>query len=70
MAAREPAVLVAGGTGALGAAVLAELLDAPRCVLLPHIGSATTRARDAMAATVAANVLAVLRGAEPPNRVA
>jgi glyoxylate reductase len=47
-----------------------ELLDAPRCVLLPHIGSATTRARDGMAALVADNVLAVLDGVEPPNRVA
>ena len=46
-----------------------HLLDAPRCVLLPHIGSATTRARNAMAALVADNVLAVLDGAEPPNRV-
>jgi glyoxylate reductase len=46
-----------------------ELIDAPRCVLLPHIGSATTRARDAMARVVADNVLAVLRGDEPPNRV-
>jgi glyoxylate reductase len=46
------------------------LLDAPRCVLLPHIGSATTRARDAMATLVAENVLAVLDGNEPPNRVA
>jgi glyoxylate reductase len=46
-----------------------ELRHAPRCVLLPHIGSATRRARDAMASMVADNVLAVLRGAEPPNRV-
>jgi glyoxylate reductase len=46
-----------------------ELLEAPRCVLLPHIGSATTRARDAMARIVADNVLAALAGAEPPNRV-
>jgi glyoxylate reductase len=46
------------------------LLHAPRCVLLPHIGSATTRARDGMASLVADNVLAVLDGAEPPNRVA
>lgn len=46
-----------------------ELLEAPRCVLLPHIGSATTRARDAMAALVADNVLAALDGAKPPNRV-
>lgn len=50
-------------------AVPAELLEAPRCVLLPHIGSATRRARDAMASMVADNVLAVLRGEEPPNRV-
>ena len=50
--------------------VPAELLEAPRCVLLPHIGSATARARDAMASLVADNVLAALRGAEPPNRVA
>ena len=47
-----------------------ELFRAPRCVLLPHIGSATTRARDAMAGLVADNVLAVLRGDDPPNRVA
>jgi glyoxylate reductase len=46
-----------------------ELLQAPRCVLLPHIGSATTRAREAMARLVAENVLAVLAGSEPPNRV-
>jgi glyoxylate reductase len=45
------------------------LLDAPRCVLLPHIGSATTRARDEMAALVAENVLAALDGHEPPNRI-
>ena len=50
--------------------VPAELLDAPRCVLLPHIGSATTRARDGMARLVAENVIAALRGDEPPNRVA
>ncbi|MGH2963186.1 MAG: 2-hydroxyacid dehydrogenase [Solirubrobacterales bacterium] len=47
-----------------------DLLAAPRCVLLPHIGSATTRARDGMASLVADNVLAALDGAEPPNRVA
>jgi glyoxylate reductase len=46
-----------------------ELLRAPNCVLLPHIGSATTRARDAMARLVAADVLAVLGGGEPANRV-
>jgi glyoxylate reductase len=47
-----------------------QLLEAPRCVLLPHIGSATTRSRDGMARLVAENVLAVLGGEEPPNRVA
>jgi glyoxylate reductase len=49
--------------------VPAEILAAPRAVLTPHIGSATVRARDAMAATVAENVIAVLDGREPPNRV-
>jgi glyoxylate reductase len=47
-----------------------DLLEAPRCVLLPHIGSATTRSRDGMARLVAENVLAMLEGEEPPNRVA
>ena len=51
-------------------AVPESLLRAPRCTLLPHIGSATHTARDGMARTVAENVLAVLRGEEPPNRVA
>lgn len=46
-----------------------ELLDAPNAVLLPHIGSATRKARDAMAVLVAVNVLAVLDGREPPDRV-
>jgi glyoxylate reductase len=47
-----------------------ELLDAPRVTLLPHIGSATHTAREAMARTAAENVLAALAGDEPPNRVA
>ena len=71
------AALRAGEIGAAGLDVFesepevpAELLEAPRCVLLPHIGSATTRARDAMAGLAAENVLAALAGAEPPNRVA
>ena len=68
------------GAGELGAAGLdvyegeprvpAPLLEAPRCVLLPHIGSATTRAREAMARLAAENVIAALGGSEPPNRVA
>jgi glyoxylate reductase len=45
------------------------LVAAPRCTLLPHIGSATTRAREAMARTAAENVLAALAGSEPPNPV-
>jgi glyoxylate reductase len=47
-----------------------RLLEAPRCVLLPHIGSATVSARDAMARSVAENVIAVLEGRDPPSRVA
>ena len=46
-----------------------ELLEAPRCVLLPHIGSATERARSGMALLVAENVLAALRDERPPNLV-
>ncbi len=46
-----------------------SILGAPRTVLTPHVGSATVRARDGMARTVAENVIAVLGGAEPPNRV-
>jgi glyoxylate reductase len=51
-------------------AVSPELLEAPRAVLLPHIGSATTNSRDAMASLVADNVIAVLEGKDPPSRVA
>jgi glyoxylate reductase len=47
-----------------------DLLAAPRAVLTPHIGSATVKARDGMATTVADNVIAVLSGLEPPNPVA
>jgi glyoxylate reductase len=46
-----------------------RLLEAPRCVLLPHIGSATVPSRDGMARAVADNVIAVLEGREPPSRV-
>jgi glyoxylate reductase len=49
--------------------VPAKLLEAPRAVLAPHIGSATVKARDAMARTVADNVIAVLEGRDPPNPV-
>ncbi len=73
------AVASALQSGALGAAgldvyenepdVAPALLEAPRCVLLPHIGSATVAARDGMASAVADNVIAVLDGEEPPSRV-
>jgi glyoxylate reductase len=71
------AALEAGTLGAAGLDVYenepvvpAALLEAPRCVLLPHIGSATIPARDGMASAVADNVIAVLEGREPPSRVA
>jgi glyoxylate reductase len=73
------AVAEALESGALGAAGLdvyegeprvpQRLLEAPRCVLLPHIGSATVLARDGMARAVAENVIAVLEDREPPSRV-
>ena len=50
--------------------VPSSLLDAPRAVLLPHIGSATVPSRDGMARTAAENAIAVLEGSDPPNRVA
>ncbi|MCB0831697.1 MAG: D-glycerate dehydrogenase, partial [Solirubrobacterales bacterium] len=46
-----------------------ELLRAPRVGMAPHIGSATYRSRDEMARIVAANVVAVLEGREPPSPV-
>jgi glyoxylate reductase len=73
------AVAYALEAGTLGAAGLdvydgepevpRRLIEAPRCVLLPHIGSATVVARDGMARAVADNVIAVLEGREPPSRV-
>lgn len=75
----EEALAAALREGRLGAAgldvyegepaVRPELLEAPRAVLLPHIGSATTNSRDAMARLVADNVIAALEGREPPSRV-
>jgi glyoxylate reductase len=73
------AVAAALEEGKLGAAgldvyenepeVSPRLLEAPRCVLLPHIGSATITSRDGMATAVADNVIAVLEGRDPPSRV-
>lgn len=46
------------------------LLNHPRSVLLPHLGSATIEARTAMGMQAIANIEAFLRGEELPNRVA
>ena len=69
--------LEAGTLGAAGLDVYPNepevpprLLEAPRCVLLPHIGSATVPSRDWMARAVADNVIAVLEGRKPVSRVA
>jgi len=45
------------------------LRSCPRLTLLPHIGSATTEARTAMAQLCADAVIAALRGLPPPNLV-
>lgn len=50
-------------------AVPESLLNAPRCVLLPHIGSATHISRNGMARLAAENAIAVVDGAEPASRV-
>ena len=45
------------------------LIKLPNCVLTPHIGSATVSTRNAMAEMVVDNILAMVRGEEPPNLV-
>lgn len=47
-----------------------KLRAQPRAVLAPHIGSATVAARRRMATKAAANLIAALRGEEPPDRIA
>jgi glyoxylate reductase len=42
------------------------LLSAPSAVLIPHLGSATREAREAMGRLATENLLAVLEGREPP----
>jgi glyoxylate reductase len=71
----EAAVAAALVNGTLGAAGLdvyaaepridAQLLAAPRTVLLPHVGSATTETRQKMARLAVANLRAVLEGGAP-----
>lgn len=46
-----------------------DLLAAPNVVLAPHVGSATLATRHAMVARAATNLLAVLAGGEPSDRV-
>jgi len=46
-----------------------RLLAAPRTVLLPHIGSATTATRTRMARLAAQGICDVLSGRKPPNLV-
>ena len=43
-----------------------RLLRAPSAVLLPHVGSATTEAREGMGKLATENLLAVLSGDDPP----
>lgn len=46
-----------------------ELLDAPNLLVLPHVGSASHSAREAMAELAVENLLAALAGREMPNPV-
>jgi len=75
----EPALIAALTSGALFGAGLdvyvgepkinRDLLSCPRLVLAPHIGSATTETRTAMAQLCADAVIAVLSGRRPANLV-
>jgi glyoxylate reductase len=49
--------------------VPAALRRLPNVVLAPHVGSATTATRTAMAVLAVRNLVAALAGREPPNRV-
>lgn len=51
-------------------ALAAGLAELPNAILLPHLGSATTRARQRMSRMAADNVLAVLEGRTAPNAIA
>lgn len=70
-------VLSAGGLAGAGLDVYEEepkvhpgLLGLPQVVTLPHLGSATVKARVRMGLMCVENVLAVLEGRPAPNRVA
>ena len=45
------------------------LLGLDNCVVLPHVASATLKARGAMSALTARNILAALRGEAMPSQV-
>lgn len=47
-----------------------DLIGLDNCTLTPHIGSAADRYRREMTAMVSRNAVAILKGTEPPNRVA
>lgn len=73
----QPALVRALEDGTIGAAALDvtdpeppspsdPILTAPNCIVLPHIGSATTRARELMASLSADNLIAALAGEPMP----
>ena len=45
------------------------LLEAPNLLVVPHVGSATVRTREKMAAMAVENLLAALAGRDMPYRV-
>ncbi len=49
---------------------LSPLRSLPQCIILPHIGSATERARNAMAMKSAENLIAALQGQPMPYAIA
>ena len=70
------AALTSGRLGGAGLDVFADepnaphaLIDSDRCVLTPHVASATVETRQAMAALMIANLEAVLSGRPPVSPV-
>ena len=50
-------------------AIDSQLLANPRAFIMPHLGSATVEDRTDLTQLAVDNVLAVLRGEEPPFRI-